>query len=122
MKKDRTDEYIILGILIIPVIWGALLFAPYMHEGLFNAFSKFTEAMNHPFQITWCNDTPRTICIFLLVYVFGIGIYLSSIKNYRRQEEYGSAKWANTAKVNKKYANPVSYTHLQGRTVYRFCE
>lgn len=105
MKKDRTDEYIILGILIIPVIWGALLFAPYMHEGLFNAFSKFTEAMNHPFQITWCNDTPRTICIFLLVYVFGIGIYLSSIKNYRRQEEYGSAKWANTAKVNKKYAN-----------------
>lgn len=105
MKKDRTDEYIVLGILIIPVLWGALLFAPYMHEGLFNAFSKFTEAMNYPFQITWCEDTPRTIILFLLIYLMGIGIYLSSIKNYRRQEEYGSAKWANTSKVNKKYAN-----------------
>ena len=105
MKKDRTDEYILLGILIIPVLWGALLFAPYMHEGLFNAFGKFTEAMEHPFQITWCEDTPRTIFLFLLIYLMGIGIYLSSIKNYRRQEEYGSAKWANTSKVNKKYAN-----------------
>lgn len=105
MKKDRTDEYIVLGILIIPVLWGALLFAPHMHEGLFNAFSKFTEAMNYPFQITWCEDTPRTIILFLLIYLMGIGIYLSSIKNYRRQEEYGSAKWANTSKVNKKYAN-----------------
>lgn len=105
MKKDRTDEYIVLGILIIPVLWGALLFAPCMHEGLFNAFSKFTEAMNYPFQITWCEDTPRTIILFLLIYLMGIGIYLSSIKNYRRQEEYGSAKWANTSKVNKKYAN-----------------
>lgn len=105
MKKDRTDEYIVLGILIIPVLWGALLFAPYMHEGLFNAFSKFTEAMNYPFQITWCEDTPRTIILFLLIYLMGIGIYLSSIKNYRRQEEYGSAKWANTSKVNEKYAN-----------------
>lgn len=105
MKKDRTDEYILLGILVIPVIWGALLFAPYMHDGLFNAFAKFSEAINHPFQIIWCKNTPKTIFIFLLVYILGIGIYLSSIKNYRRQEEYGSAKWANTAKVNKKYAN-----------------
>lgn len=105
MKKDRTDEYILLGILVIPVIWGALLFAPYMHDGLFNAFAKFSEAINHPFQIIWCKNTPKTIFIFLLVYILGIGIYLSSIKNYRRQEEYGSAKWANTAKINKKYAN-----------------
>ena len=26
------------------------------------------------------------------------------MKNYRRQEEYGSAKWANTSLANKKYA------------------
>lgn len=106
MKKDKTDEYILLGILIVPVIWGALLFAPYMHDGLFHAFSKLTEAMNHPFHITWCKDTPKTILVFFIIYIIGIGIYLSSVKNYRRQEEYGSAKWANTSRVNKKYANP----------------
>lgn len=105
MKKDKTDEYILLGILIIPTIWGALLFAPYMHDGLFNAIANLNEAMNDPFRITWCNDTPRTILLFLLMYVMGIGIYLSSMKNHRRKEEYGSAKWANTSQVNKKYAN-----------------
>lgn len=105
MKKDRTDEYILLGILVVPVIWGALLFAPYMHDGLLNALPQFIEAMNHPFAITWCRDTLKTIFIFVLMYLMGIGIYLSSIKNYRRKEEYGSAKWANSSKVNKKYAN-----------------
>lgn len=105
MKKDRTDECILLGILVVPVIWGALLFAPYMHDGLLNALPQFIEAMNHPFAITWCKDAVKTIFIFVLMYLMGIGIYLSSIKNYRRKEEYGSAKWANSSKVNKKYAN-----------------
>ena len=77
MKKDRTDEYILLGILVVPVIWGALLFAPYMHDGLLNALPQFIEAMNHPFAITWCRDTLKTIFIFVLMYLMGIGIYLS---------------------------------------------
>ena len=105
MKKDKADEYILLAILIIPVIWGALLFAPYMNGGLFHAIANLNDAINHPFHITWCSDTPRTIMIFLLMYIMGIGIYLSSMKNYRRKEEYGSAKWANTFQVNKKYSN-----------------
>ena len=105
MKKDKTDEYILLAILIIPVIWGALLFAPYMNGGLFHAIANLNDAINHPFHITWCSDTPRTILIFLLMYIMGIGIYLSSMKNYRRKEEYGSARWANTFQVNKKYSN-----------------
>lgn len=107
MKKDKTDEYILLAILIIPTIWGALLFAPYMNGGLFHAIANLNDAINHPFHITWCSDTPRTIMIFLLMYIMGIGIYLSSMKNYRRKEEYGSAKWANTFQVNKKYYNRV---------------
>lgn len=105
MKKDKTNEYILLGLLIIPTIWGALLFAPYMHDGLFNAIAKLNDAMNNPFQITLCEDTPRTILVFLLIYIMGISIYISSMKNYRRKEEYGSAKWASTFQVNKKYAN-----------------
>lgn len=109
MKKDKTDEYILLGILVIPTIWGALLFAPYMRGGLFHAIANLNEAINHPFQIIWCDDTPRTILIFLLMYIMGIVIYLSSMKNYRRKEEYGSAKWANTYQVNKKYASKVFF-------------
>lgn len=107
MKKDNhTEEIIFLGILSIPVIWIALLIAPFMHKGLFNAIDDISNAFNNPFSITWCNDSLRTVAIFLLNYLLCIGIYLSSLRNYRKKEEYGSAKWGNTKQVNKKYADP----------------
>ncbi|WP_270832891.1 VirD4-like conjugal transfer protein, CD1115 family [Faecalibacillus intestinalis] len=107
MKKDsHKEEIIFLGILVIPIIWMAIIIAPYNHEGLINALSKISNALDNPFSITWCNETPKTIFIFLLLYLISIGVYLSSLKNYRRKEEYGSAKWGNTKQVNKKYADP----------------
>lgn len=107
MKKDsHKEEIIFLGILVIPIIWMAIIIAPYSHEGLINALSKISNALDNPFSITWCNETPKTIFIFLLLYLISIGVYLSSLKNYRRKEEYGSAKWGNTKQVNKKYADP----------------
>lgn len=33
----------------------------------------------------------------------GIGIYLSTRRNYRKREEHGSAKWGNAGVINKKY-------------------
>lgn len=107
MKKDNhTEEIIFLGILIIPVIWIALLIAPFIHKGLFNAMDDISNAFDNPFSITWCSDSLRTVAIFLLFYLLGVGIYLSSLRNYRKKEEYGSAKWRNTKQVNKKYADP----------------
>lgn len=107
MKKDNhTEEIIFLGILIIPVIWIALLIAPFIHKGLFNAMDDISNAFDNPFSITWCSDSLRTVATFLLIYLLGVGIYLSSLRNYRKKEEYGSAKWGNTKQVNKKYADP----------------
>ena len=107
MKKDNhTEEIIFLGILIIPVIWIALLIAPFIHKGLFNAMDDISNAFDNPFSITWCSDSLRTVAIFLLFYLLGVGIYLSSLRNYRKKEEYGSANWGNTKQVNKKYADP----------------
>ena len=94
-----------LGLLLIPTIWFSLLIAPYMDKGLINAIPYLNEALNHPFQIQWTDSTLKTIGIFLIIYVLGVGMYLSSSKNYRRTEEYGSAKWANPNTVCKKYAN-----------------
>lgn len=109
MKQDRKDEYIFLGILIIPVIWFALLIAPYMQDGLFNALANLNIALENPFYIILCKNSLRTIFLFLLIYIFGVSVYISSLKNYRRQEEYGSAKWANNSAVNKKYADKEFY-------------
>ena len=105
MRDAKKDEYVFLGLLLIPTIWFALLIAPYMDKGLINAIPYLNEALNHPFQIQWTNSTLKTIDIFLIIYVLGVGMYLSSSKNYRRTEEYGSAKWANPNTVCKKYAN-----------------
>ena len=105
MRDAKKDEYVFLGLLLIPTIWFALLIAPYMDKGLINAIPYLNEALNHPFQIQWTNSTLKTIGIFLIIYVLGVGIYLSSSKNYRKTEEYGSAKWANPNTVCKKYAN-----------------
>lgn len=76
-----------------------------MDKGLINAIPYLSEALNHPFSIQWTDSTLKTIGIFLVIYVLGVGMYLSSAKNYRRTEEYGSAKWANPITVCKKYAN-----------------
>ena len=105
MRDAKKDEYLFLGLLLMPTIWFALLIAPYMDKGLINAIPYLNEALNHPFQIQWTNSTLKTIGIFLIIYVLGVGMYLSSSKNYRRTEEYGSAKWANPNTVCKKYAN-----------------
>lgn len=100
-----------LGLLLIPTIWFSLLIAPYMDKGLINAILCLSEALDHPFSIQWTDLTLKTIGIFLIVYALAIGMYLSSAKNYRRTEEYGSAKWANPNTVCKKYANKDYFTN-----------
>lgn len=106
MKKDNGYQEIIFFVVgLIPVIWFAVLSAPYMYDGLFNAVANISEAMESPFTFVWCDESLRTVFIFLIIYICGIGIYYFNKKNYRRQEEYGSAKWANKRAVNKKYSN-----------------
>ena len=119
MKNDRTTDYILIGFFIIPVIWLAVLIAPYMDKGLIGALPYLSNAINHPFSFHWCKDTFKTIFIFLLIYGIGIGIYYSTRRNYRRQEEYGSAKWANPKTINKKYADKdMSQNKILSQNVY----
>lgn len=105
MKDRKHDDYIFLGLLIIPVIWFAILIAPYSSGGLIYSLPYISEAINHPFSFSWCDNTPRMILIFTLIYAIGVMVYLSTMKNYRRTVEYGSAKWANALNVNRKYAS-----------------
>lgn len=103
--NKNKEEFIFLGLLIIPITWLAILIAPYMDQGLIYALPHFNEALNHPFHLQWSAYTFKAITIFMIAYLLGIVIYLSSPKNYRRQQEYGSARWASPNFVCKKYAN-----------------
>ena len=88
---------------LVPVIWFALLIAPAISGGLSEIVSALPAALNNPFKIVWCEDSVKTVLIFIAAYGLGIGIYLSSRRNYRRGEEHGSAKWGDPRAVNKKY-------------------
>ena len=104
MKPDnKTGGPWLYALGLIPVVWFALLIAPPLSGGLSEIVNALPAAMNHPFQIVWCEDSIKAVLIFIAAYGLGIGIYLSSRRNYRRGEEHGSAKWGDPRAVNKKY-------------------
>lgn len=103
MQDDKKTRYILYGIAIIPVVWLALLIAPYISNGLLEVIKNSNNIFNNIFNISYCENSIKTILIFLIFYVLGIMIYESTRKNYRRKEEYGSAKWGSATSLNKKY-------------------
>ena len=119
MKQDDKQTAIILSVIgIIPVIWLALLIAPSVKGGLPEILPKLMTVFNNPFQIELCEDSLKTVLVLLLCYGFGIGIYFSTRRNYRRREEHGSAKWGDARAVNKKYCQtPKSENKLMTQNV-----
>ena len=105
MENEKRTILIASAMGTIPVIWIALMTAPFMEEGLVGMLSGLTESMGEPMKLTWCKDSLRAIIIFLLIYAMGIGIYLSTRRNYRRGEEHGSASWGTQGELNRKYAD-----------------
>ena len=104
MKQDDKQSAVILSVIgILPVVWLALLIAPSVKGGLPEILPKLMTVFNNPFQIELCEDSLKTVLVLLLCYGFGIGIYFSTRRNYRRREEHGSAKWGDARAVNKKY-------------------
>ena len=105
MKRAETarSNLILFAVFLIPVVWGALLTAPSLSGGLPEILANLTAAINNPFHIQWVDDSLKCILLFVTAYCLGIGIYLSTKRNYRRREEHGSARWGGAAAVCKKY-------------------
>ena len=102
--EQRTKNALIfMGALA--AIWFGLLVAPFVSGGLMEIIIGFPKAMETPFKISLCEDSLKTVLVFLGSYALCIVILLSSEKNYRRGVEYGSAKWGNVTEVNRKYAD-----------------
>ena len=119
MKQDDKQSAVILSVIgILPVVWLALLIAPSVKGGLPEILPKLMTVFNNPFQIVLCEDSLKTVLVLLLCYGFGIGIYFSTRRNYRRREEHGSAKWGDARAVNKKYCQtPKSENKLMTQNV-----
>lgn len=118
MKQDDKRVLRVLYVIgIIPIIWFALLVAPYTNGGLVEIIKNINIALSNPFKIVIVENSIKTIFIFLLIYVFSILIYESTRKNYRRREENGSAKWGEAREINKKYKQPNNYNKILTKNV-----
>ena len=120
MNRDsnRQSAIIFAVIGIIPVVWLGLLIAPSVKGGLPEILPSLLTAFNNPFHIEICGDSLKTVLVLLLLYGMGIGIYLSTRRNYRRREEHGSAKWGSAKSIDKKYRqSPPSENKLMTQNV-----
>ena len=119
--RDKNDKQsiIILSVLgIVPVIWLGLCIAPSVHGGLAEIIPALENVINNPFDISLCEDSLKTVLSLLLIYALVICVILSSLRNYRKGEEHGSAKWGDANKVNKKYRqNPENNNKIMTQNV-----
>ena len=111
MRKDKKVELVFYFVGAVFIAWLSVLVAPCIHKGLFDAIIYLNEAMNSPFSFELCQDTLKCILISESIYSFSYLTYYYNRKNYRRNEEYGSAKWANNKAVNKKYTEKDYYSN-----------
>ena len=73
MKPDnKTGGLWLYALGLFPVIWLALLIAPSLSGGLSEILEALPAAMNHPFQIVWCEDSGKAVLIFMAAYGLGI--------------------------------------------------
>ena len=116
-NRDNIPKWVyFLG--LIPTIWISLLIAPSLSGGLPQIIKDFPNLMESPFYIYWCNNSLKVVFTMILCYLMGIGIYISSKKNYRRREEHGSAKWGIANVINKKYEQkPISNNKILTQNV-----
>ena len=118
MKEDEKKiNRFLYYIGVIPIIWFALLIAPYTNGGLTEIIKNVGIALSNPLKITFVDNSIKTIVIFLLIYTLSILVYESTRKNYRRGEENGSAKWGEAKELNKKYKQPNNYNKILTKNV-----
>jgi type IV secretion system protein VirD4 len=106
MNKPNTNKtsLVFWGLGLLPVVWAALIVAPFLSQGLSGIMTAFANGVKDPMVISWCTDSPKAVLIFLLIYGLGIGIYYAMKRNYRKGEEHGSAKWGDPKQLCRKYA------------------
>ena len=107
MKQE--NNYLFLYLLgIIPCVWFGLLIAPFISDGMSTIIKEFPKAINDPFNIDLCDNSLKIILWTLAIYFLTVSVFVFSKKNYRRREEYGSAKWGSPKKISKKYRDSIT--------------
>ena len=102
-QGGRRDELLIVSAGALLVVWIALKIAPCWEGSIFELISQLDTIFAEPWHIEWTRCSLEAVLFCLFVYAMGIGIWMSTRRNYRRGEEHGSAKWGDAVALNRKY-------------------
>ena len=109
MRRDRLAEYVLIAIGVPAAIWLGLLLAPVLYGDRAQLLTALSDALANPAAITIVEDSLRAVLLALGAYVFGIGIFFSTRRNWRRREEHGSAKWGEASQIARRYRDRHRY-------------
>ena len=114
MKKEDINLFLI-GLMIM--IWLGLLLAPVVDKGLFDIIDYISK-LNNPFNISFYSNSFKSVIIIVLIYSLIMFVYFESRRNYRKGEEYGSAKWGNKRNIKKEYTQePIEQNKILTKNV-----
>jgi type IV secretion system protein VirD4 len=107
MQYKFSSQFTWVGWLFLwPIIlWLAVLFAQIYRPDQ-TIFEMADRALSDNLSLaafTWNEYSLRSMVLFSIAYALGIGIYYSSRRNLRPKEEHGSAQWASTTSICKRY-------------------
>ncbi len=103
MRRDKTSEVVLIILGIPVVVWLALLVAPAFSGGRESLLTGLGYALEHPASMQIVEDSAKFAALALVAYAFGIGIYYSTKRNWRRREEHGSASWGEVRSIAPRY-------------------
>ena len=60
----RKDIAMLCIIGLVPVIWIALLVAPYSDKGLVGIIENFPKIIENPYKVEFCQNSIKTVFVF----------------------------------------------------------
>lgn len=104
-RRDSMAEYILFGILLLPVLYLAAALAQITEEtsGLAALFSGLSELMSDPLSLRWCASTGKFLLITVILYPLAVVCYLQEKADRHPGAEYGTAALGTPNQLNRKY-------------------
>jgi type IV secretion system protein VirD4 len=108
-ERDTDITLAVVGSLI--VLWFSLLIAPFTDGGLPEIIKNLPSVTEHPFSISFCGNTLKTVFVLQLPFWLTIAILISGKEKKRQGEEHGSAQWGSPRRLNRKYSQEPPYAN-----------
>lgn len=104
MREVKKLVLIMAAFLYIPVAVITLKAAPYIRYGPDVTFSGvYSDIIERPLYFKFTPDSLKGIVVVTFIYLLVVALIYSSIKNYRYDEEFGSARWESVKNFNRRY-------------------